>query len=243
MMRIAIMQPHYLPWAGLFNLVANVDQFVFLDDVQFTRRTWQQRNRILMNGRETMLTVPVKAKGRFSQLINEVRVDNSRRWARKHLGTLESAYARHTHGATVIELLHDCLNPVPEMLVDNNTRIIKAIATALGFTPTFLFSSGVSVSGAKSARLLQICRKLGADTYLSAAGSRGYIEREGLFGESEVAVQYQNFIPQPYPQADITQFVPYLSMVDVLANLGVDGAPEYVRDLVLGPEVEREVTP
>lgn len=242
-MRIAIMQPNYLPWAGLFNLVANVDQFVFLDDVQFTKRTWQQRNRVLMSGRETMLTVPVQVKGRFSQLINEVCIDNSRPWTRKHLGTLESAYARHPHGAAVIELLRDCLNRVPEMLVDNNTRIIKAIATALGFTPTFLFSSGIGVSGAKSLRLLEICRKLGADTYLSAAGSRGYIEEEGHFGESEVAVQYQNFIPQPYPQSGVTKFVPYLSMVDVLANLGIDGAREYVRDLVLIPEAEGEAAP
>lgn len=243
MMRIAIMQPNYLPWAGLFNLVANVDQFVFLDDVQFTKRTWQQRNRVLMSGRETMLTVPVQVKGRFSQLINEVCIDNSRPWTRKHLGTLESAYARHPHGAAVIELLRDCLNRVPEMLVDNNTRIIKAIATALGFTPTFLFSSGIGVSGAKSLRLLEICRKLGADTYLSAAGSRGYIEEEGHFVDSEVAVQYQKFIPQPYPQAGAAELVPYLSIVDVMANLGIDGVREYVNDLVLGPEVECEVTP
>lgn len=235
------MQPNYLPWAGLFNLVANVDQFVFLDDVQFTKRTWQQRNRILMNGRETMLTVPVQVKGRFSQLINEVCIDNSRPWTRKHLGTLESAYARHPHAATALELLNDCLNPVPGMLVDNNTRIIKAIATALGLTPTFLFSSDLNVSGAKSARLLQICQELGADTYLSANGSRGYIEEEGIFGESEVTVRYQNFVPQPYPQAGVTEFVPYLSMVDVLANLGTDGAREYVRDLVLCSEAEVEV--
>ena len=102
------------------------------------------------------------------------------------------------------------------MLVDNNTRMIKAIATALGFNPTCLFS---------------------------ATGSRGYIELEELFGEGEMAVQYQNFIPQPCPQKGVAQFVPHLSMVDVVANLGIAGAREYVRDLTPGPEVMHEVTP
>ena len=63
-MIVSIMQPTYLPWIGYFDLIAKADIFVFLDDVQFSRRSWQQRNRVLLDGKEMMLTIPTKNKGK-----------------------------------------------------------------------------------------------------------------------------------------------------------------------------------
>jgi len=76
-MIVSIMQPTYLPWIGYFDLISKSDIFVFLDDVQFSRRSWQQRNRILLDGKETMLTIPIQNKGKREQLIKDVLVNYS----------------------------------------------------------------------------------------------------------------------------------------------------------------------
>ncbi|MFH1686489.1 MAG: WbqC family protein [bacterium] len=227
-MRIAIMQPTYLPWTGLFNLLANVDTFVFLDNVQFERRSWQQRQRIILNGREFMLTVPVRSKGRLKQSISDVQIDYSRSWADRHLQTLLHAYGKHPYGGEVLDLVGPCLRSKPRLLVENNIAIIAALSGALGLTPRLLRSSTLSLSGRRSELLMNICRHLGADVYLSAAGSRGYIETEGMFAASDVKVGYQDYLPKPYPQLGVSEFVPYMSIVDVIANLGCEAAREHV---------------
>lgn len=236
-MKLAIMQPTYLPWAGYFNLIASVDTFVFLDDVQFARRSWQQRNRIMMAGREHMLTVPVDSKGRRDQLISEVVTDESQSWRKKHLGSLRSAYGSQPDGKVMLEIIGNCLETNTNLLVDVNIGIIKSLSEAMGLNTPILKASELRCAGSKSQHLLNICHELGADTYLSAAGSREYIEEEGCFARSEVVVEYQHFQPEVYPQKGSAEFVPYLSVVDVIANIGFEGAREYVsRVAIEAPE-------
>ena len=99
---VAIMQPTYLPWAGYFNLISHADTFVILDDVQFAARSWQQRNRVVLNGEPHMLTVPVLAKGRPGMLIREAHTDETQKWRPKHIATIHRAYDRHPHGNSVL---------------------------------------------------------------------------------------------------------------------------------------------
>ena len=104
-MRVAIMQPSFIPWLGYFALIKSVDKFVFLDDVQFDKRSWQQRNYIFNNNSPFLLTVPVFSKGKMSQKINETVIDESSKYKNKHLKSIVQAYSKAPFKKQVEELL------------------------------------------------------------------------------------------------------------------------------------------
>ena len=227
-MRIAIMQPTYLPWAGYFNLISRADKFVFLDDVQFAAASWQQRNRIMFNGQAHMLTVPVLVKGRVDQLIREAQTDETQKWRAKHLSILRQAYARHPHGKVVLQLVERVLERPTRSLAEINVGLIEEFCRCLEIRLPFARSSDLNVGGKRSSRVLQVCRHFQADTYLSAAGSREYIEEEGLLSAADLSVLYQDFVGTPYPQLGAAEFISHLSIVDVVSNVGFAAARAYV---------------
>lgn len=229
-MKVAIMQPTYLPWAGYFNMISQSDLFIFLDDVQFAKRSWQQRNRIMLGGKEHFLSVPVQCKGKREQSIRETVVDDAQHWREKHASTLSHAYRKHPFGADAIRPIMECLTTCGECLPDINIAIIMAFCDALKLPTQFRLSSEMTVEGKRSEHLVALCRQVDASSYLSARGSREYIEAEQVFSESGVEVEYHDFLPAPYPQKGACDFIPYLSIVDVVANLGFAGA----RNLVQG---------
>lgn len=228
-MKVAIMQPTYLPWIGYFNLMSKVDIFVFLDDVQFERRSWQQRNRILLNCREHFLTIPVKNMGR-NQIIKNVRTDESQKWRKNHLNTLWHAYSKKEHFFQIYEFIENIFNENEDRLVVINTKIISYIKEKLQIPASLIFSSDIPVYGKKSQYLLNICKYFGADTYISPIGSKKYIEEEGIFADSGIEVIYNDYIPKPYPQGNISKsgFVPYLSVIDLIVNIGFDRAATFI---------------
>jgi hypothetical protein len=227
-MNVSIMQPTYLPWPGFFNLIAQSDVFIFLDNVQFSYQSWQQRNRIIVNGVPHVLTVPVLTTGRGEQCICQVEVDESKHWRRKHLLTLRQAYARHPFGREVAAVVEGALAGEQRLLVEINLALIEAFCAAMGIQPTFVRSSSLEAAGSRSARLLELCRHFRADTYLSPCGSKDYIEQDGILSASEIRVVYQNFAAAPYAQLGVKEIVSHMSVVDVLANLGFEGGRKYV---------------
>ena len=227
-MAVSIMQPTYLPWAGYFNLIARTSAFVFLDDVAFSHQSWQQRNRIVLAGQPHVLTVPVLIHGRAGQHINQVEVDDTRHWRKKHLATLRQVYGKHPGGPAVIALVEEVLGRGQTHLAEINIDLIVALSAAMGIRADFHCSSQLSVAGSRSDRLLSICRSFGSDTYLSPPGSREYIEADAAFVESDVKVVYQEFTCPPYPQRGAEQFVERMSIVDLLANVGFEEGRKYV---------------
>ena len=227
-MILAVMQPTYLPWAGYFNLIHRADVFVFLDNVQFSAQSWQQRNRVVLHGRPHWLTVPVHRSGAAEQQIREVRTAESSPWRRKHIGTLRQAYAKHGYGAEIIAMLEEILSRPEDHLAELNIALIRSLCRVVGIGADFHLSSDLPGSGGRSTYLLELCRHFGADTYLSPVGSREYIEQEGVFAASDVKVSYQNYVPAPYLQPGVKEFISHMSIVDVLAMLGFEKGREYV---------------
>ena len=218
-MIVSIMQPTYLPWIGYFDLIAKADLFVFLDDVQFARRSWQQRNRILINGKEKLLTIPIHKKGKRDQLIKDVIIDDTQKWRTQHFKTLELAYRNAPYSKRVLELMEQVIFSPIKNLSELNQRIIKALSRELGLKTPFQRSSDLETMGNSSLKLLEICSSLNATKYLSASGSRDYIEKEGFFIQSNILVDYQTFIPTPYKQVGSKCFIPSLSAIDFLCNV------------------------
>jgi len=226
-MTLAIMQPTYLPWAGYFNLISRVQRFVFLNNVQLDKPSWQVRNRILLNGGIQLITVPTL--GPREQRIDETLIDGHA-WRRKHLQMLKHAYGKHAHGGEVLELLGSVLlDETISGLEQLNVRLVRLFCECLGLECSFSSASEVDTRGTRSLRLVELCHHFGANHYLSPAGSRGYIEAERAFDGQGIRVEYQNFVPVPYAQRGAAEFVPSLSIVDVAANLGWSQAGDYVR--------------
>jgi hypothetical protein len=227
-MKLAIMQPTYLPWAGYFNLISHADRFVVLDDVQFEAHSWQQRNRIIFNGDAHTLTVPAQVKGRPEQLIREVHTDETQKWRSKHVSILRQAYSRHPHGKAVISLVERTLRTKTHLLADITTELIAAFCAEMGLDNNFTRSSQLDLGGRKSSHVLAICQCFNADTYLSAAGSQQYIEEEGVLQAGGMRVIYQAYHTAAYQQLGTAQFISHMSIVDVVANMGFDEARKYV---------------
>jgi len=219
MTTVAIMQPTYLPWLGYFALAAQVDIFVFLDSVQFVRRSWQQRNRIKMVQGSQWLTVRVLSKGSRDQLISEVAIDSSSDFAQKHIGSIRHAYGRAKCFEPYHKRLFEVLRQNHALLSDLNVDLITDLARTLDLDCRFLRSSSLGILGTKDHLLANICDHLSADRYVSTPGSEVYLSQSTAFENKGIEVVYGEYEHPRYPQCHGT-FMPSLSIVDLLFNAG-----------------------
>ena len=221
----AIMQPTYLPYLGYFHLIAACDVFVFLDDVQFARRSWQSRNRILGPGGEVMLTVPVRKHDRDTE-VRAIQVSEGEPWRDKHLKAIALNYGRRPHFAEGFAFVEDALvdsGPLAAL----NRRIVETASRRLGLSAEFVDAGALGCPGRRSEHLLAICRAVGADAYLSPMGSHDYMQDDAVFAAAGFPVRFQPFVEIAYPQGR-EPFVPYMSFVDALMNLGWSGLSDLI---------------
>lgn len=208
------MQPTFLPWLGYFAMIARVDIFVFLDDVQFAKRSWQQRNRIYCRGKSEWLTLPVMSKGLRQQKINETHLFNDDATLKKLIGKLNHNYHGSDYQNKFISQLKTQILK-HKNLADLNCSMIEQYSRGLGINTKFLRSSEMKAEGSSSRKLFEICAELGASKYLSAPGSKEYIENENLASEYDILVEYFNYECMTY--TDNGEIIPrQLSVIDPL---------------------------
>lgn len=215
---LAAHQPQYLPWLGFFDKLDQADVFVLLDDVQFKKNEWQNRNRIKTAQGWQWLTVPVRH--RFPQLILEVEIDHWAPWARKHAMALTTNYSAAPHAEELLPPLLEVLGRDWSRLAPLNLCLIDEVCKCLGISTRRVQSSQVPTRDDASRRLVDLCRHFGADTYLSGEGAREYLELRP-FREAGVAVRFQEYRHPVYPQL-YGDFEPNLSIVDLLLNCGAE---------------------
>jgi len=218
-----ITQPTFLPWLGYFEQMRRADVFVFLDSVQFERRSWQCRNRILdARGEPEWLTVPLRHQPRET-LIRDILISTDRAgWADEHLRQLRTRLGRAPHFAAVEAVVAPILSAPPAHLADLNIALIQALAARLGLAPRFLRSSQLPVDGAKADLIVNLLRHLGATDYYSAAGSAAYLdEARDQFAAARISYAYQTWEHPHYAQGG-EKFVSHLSAVDALSWAGFD---------------------
>ena len=221
------MQPTFLPWSGYFHLMTEVDCFVFLDDVQLQKPSWQTRNRILFRGKPHYLTVPTL--GSPHQLISETRLADEP-FREKHLEVLRHAYGKHPHGALVSSILRDVYaDSALSLLADLNERFIRDAARLLQISTPFVRASELMAAGKRSTHLRELLERLGSRSYLSPRGSAAYIEEDGVLEAAGIDVRFQDYPVRPYAQLGAPEFISHLSILDVLAHLGPEAAARYVR--------------
>jgi hypothetical protein len=216
---VAILQPGYLPWLGFFDQVRRADVFVHYDDVQYDKHSWRNRNRVKStSGAPHWLTVPVRHSGLDRPRLQDVEIDRRAPWARKHMGTLRQFYGKAPFAARYLPALDELLNRAWEGLVDLDLALVRQLCEWLGLETRCERSSALAIPGERSERLVSICRALGAGTYLTGDAARGYLDTD-LFARHGIAVEWQAYQHPEYPQLH-GDFVPYLSVVDLLFNCG-----------------------
>lgn len=218
----SVHQPQYLPWLGYFDKIAKSDIFVFLDKVQYKPREFQNRNKIRTKDGWKWLTVPVVSKGRYLQNISDAVVDNDIDWARQHLKSLETSYGRSEFFRGHIGFFEETYSTRWERLMDLNIHITNHIKSKLGIDTKVFMESAIGTEKSSTERIIEIGLKLKADTYLSGAGGRDYLD-EKRFDEAGIKLLYQNFNHPVYRQqfaSGAEDFIPYMSAVDLLFNEG-----------------------
>ena len=220
---LVVLQPGYLPWLGFFDQMQRADVFVYYDDVQFDKHGWRNRNRVKApDGAPHWLTVPVLHSGRNWPAILKVEIDNRTPWARKHVGTLKQFYGKAPHVHRYLPVLEEMLDRRWELLVDLDLAVTGLVCGWLGLERRTLRASALGIPGKQSERLLALCRHVGASCYLSGSSARDYLDTE-LFARHGIAVEWQDYAHPVYPQQH-GDFVPYLSIVDLLFNCGEESA-------------------
>jgi len=217
--RIGILQPGYLPWLGFFEQLARVDRFVVLDDVQYDKGGWRNRNRVKTAQGVRWLTVPVRVSHAQPPRVADVEIDNRTDWRRKHLETLRQSYARAPFADRYLPLFEEACAREWRLLVDLDLHFIATIAGALGIDAARIVrSSALGLGGWREERLLAICASLGADRFYEGAAGRDYIG-VARFEAAGVRVEFQDYRHPVYPQLH-GDFVSHLSAVDLLFNCG-----------------------
>ena len=220
-MKLAIHQPEFMPWLGFFNKMTLADEYVVLDHVQFKKRYFENRNRILSpQGQELYAGVPVISKGRFEQAIREVEIDNSQTWKPKLLGRIRNCYARSPHFDRYYPELRRLIEDIQyTRLIDLNLALIDFFRTHFEITCPLIHSSSLEVAAYTGSDLiLRICRLRGADVYLCGASGRDYLRLED-FRKSNIEIVWLDYQCPRYKQLS-PRFVPNMSALDLLFNHG-----------------------
>lgn len=223
-MIVAIHQPNYIPGLGFFHKMARADVFVLLDNVQYSKNNFTNRNRIRCRDEWAWLTIPVRLAGHFGQLIAEVETADDG-WETRHWKRLLEVYGRAPH----FRQFQDRLEPVYARrcvkLEEINCELIELARVALSIDTRIVRASELGVSGQSSELLLAISQSLGATTYLSGQGGRKYLDAT-KFEAAGIAVEFQEFLHPQYYQQGSGEFVPNLSILDLLFHAGAESAAD-----------------
>lgn len=221
-MIVSVHQPQYIPWLGYFDKIAQSDHFVFLDCVQYKEREFQNRNRIRTARGWAWLSVPVVSTGKGRQPVSQVLVDNSRRWQEKHWESLKTCYSPAPYFGRHRAFFEETYHHTWERLMDLNIHIIEYLMRCLSIGTATSLESELKTSHTRTERIIEICKKLKADTYLSGPGGREYLDQE-RFEEEGIELKFQEFAHPRYHQQFNKQpedFLPYMSVLDLLFNEG-----------------------
>ena len=223
--RVAILQSNYIPWKGYFDIIHDVDEFIFDDDLQYTPRNWRNRNRIKTANGPVWLTIPVGDSER--RLISEVELPNDG-WGLEHWRRIEAWYRRAPHFGTYRELLRDTLlDPKWRLLSDLNQHLIRLIShQLLGITTRFVSSRDLAPGDTKKQeRVLALMRNTGGGVYVSGPTAKSFLEPQ-RFEAAGMELEWKQYEYPEYEQL-YPPFRHDVTILDLLFHAGPD-APHYI---------------
>jgi hypothetical protein len=220
MKKIAILQSNYIPWKGYFDMIAKVDEFIFHDDLQYTKNDWRNRNKIKTKDGTIWLTIPCGSNEK--RLISEVLL-NDCSWQKKHMELIYLHYKKAPYYEEIRSFLENTyLTKKWNYLSEVNQFLIKYISKELLKIDTqFKNSTDYQPEGLKSDRVLSLCKQANADIYLSGPSAQNYLKVENFFDEG-IEIEWMDYSKySEYPQLH-PPFVHGVSILDMIFNIGID---------------------
>lgn len=226
----AIMQPTYLPWSGYFSLIKAVDLFIFLDDVQFNRSSWQSSNQILSKNKVTKIKVPT-IKMPLKTNISEINLDNSTGWQDNHFNIIKNSYFDRPGFNYLMPILEDVLlNTRFDKLINLNIKLISVLSEILQKKTTFKLASSLDVSGKRSEHVANLCKSVGSKQYISPLGAAQYLKEDDFENRYGIKLLFHKFNHIEYNQISSAKFFSHLSIIDSIANLGQTNINNYLNN-------------
>ena len=224
-MKVAAIQSSFIPWRGYFDFMASVDAFVFLDDVQYSKNGWRNRNRIKTPQGSRWMTVPVHHRS-LAQLISDTKIDDQKDWRKSHMHLWHESYNTTLFYRDVLELLGDMGRETVGTISELNIALTRRIALYLQIGTRTLLSSELQVSGTKTDRLIDLLKKLNATTYLSGPSADAYLDK-AAFHKNGIRLEYKSYDYGTYPQL-WGPFEGAVTVLDLIANCGPE-AKSHIR--------------
>ncbi len=219
-MKIGIMQPYFLPYIGYFQLLNAVDKYVIYDNIQYTKKGWINRNRILQNGKDLLITVPVEKDSDYLDIKDRLVSNGFDR--QKLLNQIREAYRKAPHFDSVISLIENIINIDENNLFDYIYNSVKAVCEYLNIDTEIIISSTLDIDHSLKGqdKVISICKKLGATDYYNAIGGQELYNVED-FKKENIDLHFLSANPIEYKQLK-NEFVPWLSILDVMMFNSVD---------------------
>lgn len=221
-MNLVISQPMFFPWIGFFEQIKLCDVYVHYNDVQYSKGGFTNRVQVKSPEGSKWLTVPLKNL-HLGQTIDQVQVNNEQDWHKSHLDLLKRCYEASPYYQEMINLVNRVYGQNWEMLDDLAKASLNAICDYFGFLEKkeVLNIKDLNISGSSSERVLKTTLKVGASSYITGHGASKYLDHE-IFEQAGIKVKYMDYQKTPYPQL-YGEFTPYVSILDLIANVGKEG--------------------
>ncbi len=225
--KIAVIQSNYIPWKGYFDIINYVDEFILFDETQYTRRDWRNRNKIKTPQGLLWITIPVKVKGKFKQLIKDVQVDGLA-WRKTHWKSLVINYGKAKYFNKYKETFQALYMDSSEINLSNiNYNFILAICKILGITTKMSWSMDYPLVEGKTERIIDLCLQTEANEYISGPSAKSYLD-EQLFQEAKIKLSYMDYSGYPEYNQQYPPFDHYVSIIDLLFNEGPN-TPKFMK--------------
>ena len=232
-MKLAIMQPYFMPYIGYFQLINSVDKFIIYDNIQYTKKGWINRNRILVNGRDQLITLSVK---KDSDYLDVVKRELSESWSKdkdKILKIITSSYSKTPYFKETFELISNCLNNPEKNLFRFIYNSIILINEYLEIKTPIVISSSIDINHALKSqdKVLSLCKAQNADIYINSIGGIELYDKE-VFKQNGIKLNFIKSNPTQYKQFS-NEFIPWLSIIDVLMFNSKEEIKKYLNNYTL----------
>jgi len=212
---ITIHQPETYPWLGFFNKMMLADEYIILDNIQFRKNYFQNRNQFLTKQGAIYLTIPIDFKS--NKIIKDIRIRYNEKWQKKHLKTVKQSYSNSKYFNNHIDFFEELYSTNFELLIDFNMKIIEYIRKVLDIKVPIIRASKLDVKGSSTELLLNICKSRKAKIYISGRDGRNYLDTS-LFKKEKIKIVYHDFTHPQYTQFNSKEFTPYMNIFDLLFN-------------------------
>lgn len=238
-MKIFISQPTFFPWLGYFDLIDQSQKVVFLDDVDFTKQSWQQRNNFkTTNGLENF-TIPVDIKNSKTKLIKDILIFNRKNISRKFNNFLKTNYNKSKYFEKYINEINKIFNQEIKrgFLFSLNYELIKWCLKIMDIKKEIILSSNLNIKSKKSEKIIDICKNLNANEYLTTPGSLNYLNEDlNIFNSNKIKIFMHQYDHPKYKQ-NFGNFLEFACVLDLILNEG----PQSKKIIKLGRKESKRI--